>query len=98
MLNKDNKQDQDFRDEEIVFPVSYVLKVIVTQNMTPERHSQLIEEILLRKKIPYRFENTKLSKEGTYLSFSIFITLINRLQMKELYSDLRSLPWIKLAL
>ncbi len=98
MLNKDNKQDQDFRDEEIVFPVSYVLKVIVTQNMTPERHSQLIEEILLRKKIPYRFENTKLSKEGTYLSFSIFITLINRLQMKELYGDLRSLPWIKLAL
>ena len=98
MLNKDNKQDQDFRDEEIVFPVSYVLKVIVTQNMTPERHSQLIEEILLRKKIPHRFENTKLSKEGTYLSFSIFITLINRLQMKELYSDLRSLPWIKLAL
>ncbi|MCC7318548.1 MAG: DUF493 domain-containing protein [Bacteroidales bacterium] len=98
MLNKDNIQDQDFRDEEIVFPVSYVLKVIVTQNMTPERHSQLIEEILLRKKIPYRFENTKLSKEGTYLSFSIFITLINRLQMKELYSDLRSLPWIKLAL
>lgn len=98
MLNKDNIQDQDFRDEEIVFPVSYVLKVIVTQNMTPERHSQLIEEILLRKKIPYRFENTKLSKEGTYLSFSIFITLINRLQMKELYGDLRSLPWIKLAL
>ena len=98
MLNKDNIQDQDFRDEEIVFPVSYVIKVIVTKNMTPERHSQLIEEILLRKKIPYRFENTKLSKEGTYLSFSIFITLINRLQMKELYGDLRSLPWIKLAL
>jgi putative lipoic acid-binding regulatory protein len=98
MINEDSIQDQGFRDEEIVFPVSYVLKVIVTRNITPERHTELIEEILLRKKIPYRFEDTKQSKEGTYLSFSIFITLINKLQMKELYNDLRSLPWIKLAL
>lgn len=98
MADKNSNPEQNFKDQEIIFPVSYFLKVVVTQNMSVERHTELIEEILLRKKIPYRFDDLKRSKEGTYLSFSIFITLIDKLQMDELYSDMRTLPWIKLAL
>lgn len=93
-----NNEQNTIENQEINFPVSYVLKVVVTQNMRPEQHQGLIEEILERKKIPFRFEDVKPSNKGTYLSFSVFITLIDKNQMDELYLELKTLPWIKMAL
>ncbi len=87
-----------FNGQEIEFPVTYVLKVVVTNNMTEEHHKQLISEILLRKKIPFNFESTKPSTKGTYLSFSIMVTLLDKKQLEELYAELKTLPWIKMAI
>ncbi len=98
MSNAIEPNDSIFEGQEIIFPVSYVLKVVVTQNMSPERHGTLIEELLNKKNIPYRFEEVKESAKKTYLSFSISITLTDKNQMNELYNDLKTMPWIKMAL
>ncbi len=91
-------ENNPLENQEIIFPVTYVLKVVVTQNMSAEHHQSLIEELLSREKVPFRFIDVKHSGKGTYLSFSFQVTLTDRAHMTALYVALRGLPWIKMAI
>lgn len=85
-------------DSKIDFPISYTLKVVMVYDKDIEKHQQDIEEILLRQKIPFEFQSTKKSSNSNYISFSIRITLLSKVQMDDLYTDLKMLPGIKIAI
>ncbi|MDP2236300.1 MAG: DUF493 domain-containing protein [Bacteroidales bacterium] len=91
-------ENQENGSKKIEFPITYVLKVITNFIKTKEQHQKEIEDIFLRQKVPFDFLIAKKSSKETYISFSIRVTLINKLQMDHLYQDLGKLPGVKLAL
>lgn len=84
-------------ENQIEFPVTYVLKVVVTLQHTPEVHQQEIEKLLKMQDVLFRFMDAKKSSKGSYISFSIKTTLMNKEQMDRVYEDLKALPGIKFA-
>lgn len=94
-LNGSHKQQ---KPEQVEFPVSYILKVVLTMSTEGESSEKQIESILLRLKIPFSFVEVKMSSRQTYISHSIRVTLLDKAQMDDLYEALRQLPGIKLAI
>ncbi|MDP3441597.1 MAG: DUF493 domain-containing protein [Ignavibacteria bacterium] len=92
-----NLTDISSSDNQIEFPVTYVLKVVVTLIHSPEVHQHEIEKLLKKQEVLYRFMDAKKSSKGSYISFSIKTTLINKEQMDRVYEDLKALPGIKFA-
>ncbi len=84
--------------KEIIFPVTYNIKVVVTQNMNATSHRELIEGVFERLKIPFEYQSMQPSKQNTYLSFSFRITLTDKALMMELYGELQKIPWFKFAI
>ncbi|PKP49851.1 MAG: hypothetical protein CVT92_14880 [Bacteroidetes bacterium HGW-Bacteroidetes-1] len=93
-----HKKEMVPNDIKIDFPISYTLKVVMVFDQGIEKHQQDIEEILLRQKIPFEFQSIKKSSNSNYISFSIRITLLSKVQMDDLYTDLKMLPGIKIAI
>jgi putative lipoic acid-binding regulatory protein len=100
-INPEENVSDDYQGnipEKIDFPITYVLKVVTSFIKTKEQHQKEIEDVFLRQKVPFDFLIAKKSSKETYISFSIRVTLINKLQMDHLYQDLGKLPGVKLAL
>ncbi len=93
-----SSENQKNGSKKIEFPITYVLKVITNFIKTKEQHQKEIEDIFHRQKVPFDFLIAKKSSKETYISFSIRVTLINKLQMDHLYQELGKLPGVKLAL
>lgn len=85
------------KDEKIVFPVTYVLKIVLDTHILPLFQKEEMERLFLRVKVPFTFLTSRPSSKGNYISYSVQITLTDHEQMKLLYADLRSLPGIKFA-
>ena len=85
-------------NEKVKFPVTYELKLMVTTGipivMSKDGAVQIFDDL----KIPYTFLNEKLSSKGNYSSLTYRVTLIDKLQMDELYTKLRHLPALKVAI
>ncbi|GAB1418274.1 hypothetical protein MASR2M12_10390 [Bacteroidales bacterium] len=84
--------------QKIVFPVTYILKVVVTHNMEQTYQRGLIEEVFQRMKVPFELVAVNASKQNTYLSFNFRITLLDIEQMRQLYGELQKIPWFKFAI
>ncbi len=94
---KTNGNKDPFAGKKVKYPVSYPLKVITTNTKSEDAMKEEIHQVLDRLKIPNRDTKTSLSKKGTYISFTIFVTLINENTLRELYKELASIPEIKMA-
>lgn len=85
-------------NQNITYPLTYVLKVIVTLDESVNIRQQQIEDLLFQLGITFSFVEVKNSSKSTYASFSIGIVLLNTKQMNDLYTELGKLPGIKLAI
>lgn len=87
-----------FGNNQIEFPVTYELKLMVTTDipviMSKDGAVQIFDDL----KIPCTFLSEKLSSNGNYSSLTYRVTLLDKLQMDELYTKLRHLPALKLAI
>ncbi len=86
------------KQEQIEFPVSYEIKIIVTLKRSVIIIKDDIENLFHQVKTPYKFLHEKASKKGTYTSLTYQITLLNKAHMDELYGGLRKIEDIKLAI
>lgn len=84
--------------DKIIFPVTYVLKIIFDTQILPLVHKEEMERMFLRIKVPFAFLSSKSSRKGNYVSYSVQVTLTDQAQMHMLYSDMKSLPGIKFAI
>lgn len=87
-----------FGNEEINFPVRFDLKVIMN---TPDNHKsniQKLEFLLKTEDIPFRNWRHKASGKGTYTSYTVDVYIISKEKLERMYSDLRKIPEVKMAL
>lgn len=86
------------KQEQIEFPVSYEIKIIVKMLRSVIIIKDDIENLFHLVKTPYNFLTEKPSKKGNYTSLTYQITLLNKQHMDELYSGLKLIEDIKLAI
>jgi putative lipoic acid-binding regulatory protein len=89
--------DQNGQTPEIEYPVCYNLKVVLDTNETTEIQQRNIELVLEDVEVEYEFVSTKQSSKGSFVSYTINVTLQNKEQMEKLYTRLKLLPGIKFA-
>lgn len=93
-----NGSHREQKPEQIEFPVTYILKVVLQLSNDSSKSEKEIETLLDRLKIPFSFLEARISSKQTYISHNIRVTLINKAQMDELYENLKQIPGIKFAL
>lgn len=86
------------KSKEIVFPVRYDLKVIMTAKEDPNENIKAIEPILSELKIDYKDWSHKPSGKGTYTSFSVNVLIKDQHTLTKLYEKLGLIPGVKMAL
>ncbi len=86
------------KDEEIKFPVSYHLKVVMEDPDDEAKHLETLMEIFQKLDIKFNFHDKKLSSKGNYVSYTYYITLENKSQMDKLYSELKTIKGLKFAM
>lgn len=85
-------------NQKIKFPVRFDLKVIMN---TPEDHTQNIsklEFVLNTLDIAYQNWRQKPSGKGTYTSYTVNVYIISQEKLTHLYTDLKRIPEIKMAI
>ena len=85
------------KNERILFPVSFELKVIMDGTIPDAVNKDNIETVLKELEIPYQWKRNRLSARGRYMSFTYHVTLDEYLKMEGLYNKLKVLPGIKFA-
>lgn len=94
---EDNTSNNHF-EPKIDFPVTYILKVVVDVNHPGSNPEILVKELLKQQQIAYRWVGEKKSGKNNFQSYSIEITLISRESMQRLYSGLKTIKSVKLAI
>lgn len=94
----DRKSAEPFDSDKIEFPVSFVLKLVMTSDKNKAGQKDRITALLNRMNVVHLFQEEKPSAKGNYLSYSILVTLIDQAQMKGMYEALKLLPDIKMAI
>lgn len=92
-----SQHKSDIINAKIRFPVTYILKIVFDTHILPMIQKDEMERLFLRVKVPFTFLNSRPSRQGNYISYSVQVTLTDYDQMSLLYNDLRSLPGIKFA-
>jgi len=93
-----NGNKDPFQGKKVKYPVSYPLKVITTISKPQDVMKAEILQILHKLSIPARETKVTPSSKGNYLSFTIFVTLINEESLKLLYAELATIKEIKMAI
>jgi putative lipoic acid-binding regulatory protein len=86
------------RRPKIEFPLSYNLKVIMSNGISQDEHIGNIKYVLLKLKISFKEFSHKLSSNEKYISFTVMIRIENEQMFKALYLELQKLPEIKYAM
>jgi putative lipoic acid-binding regulatory protein len=86
------------KDEQIKFPVSFDLKVIMLTVPDPQNSIAELELLLVQLKIPFKNWRHKPSGKGTYTSFTVRVDIVSQELMTKLYADLKTVPNVKMAL
>ncbi|MBS4058374.1 MAG: DUF493 domain-containing protein [Bacteroidales bacterium] len=93
-----SSESDSFKSQQIEFPVSYVLKVILDTSSCSEAPESDIAEILKGLDLRFGKFTSKASNKNNFVSYSIPVTLQFAEQMQLMYERLKSLPGIKLAI
>ncbi len=82
----------------IEFPVTFELKVVFDSSATDDENKDELIKVFNKLDIGYSYNGNKKSSKGSYVSYNYKVTLQNKPQLEELYSDLKNLPGLKFAL
>ena len=84
--------------ENLEFPQSFTIKLIVENVLTDKENKKNIEALLLSENIVGSDWSYKLSKEAKYVSYNVKVTVADQNQMTRLYGKIKDLPHIKYAI
>jgi len=93
LINKETA----FKNEKLKFPVDYKLKVIMDATINDDENKATLTGIFNRLGIENKNWSSRLSREGSYISFSVMVTLNNQTVFDNLYHELKNVPAIKWA-
>ncbi len=85
-------------NSKLAFPQVLDIKVILDKTASEEQSRAHLKTLLAQLSIPNTNWRTRQSAAGNYISFTIEIILKSDEARKELYTSLKTLPGIKLAL
>jgi putative lipoic acid-binding regulatory protein len=86
------------KSEQLSFPVTFELKVIMDATIPDKVNTTNIEGLLNKMNIPKKGLRNRLSEKGRYMSYTYEVTIIDHATLKELYKELKTLPGIKMAI
>jgi len=92
------KNADPFKGKEIEFPVTYELKAVMVKEDNMEESKKKLESVFSECGVENRFISEKMSSKASYISYTYRVTLISKPQMEKLYSDLKEVEGLKLAL
>lgn len=93
-----NKDVGSSSKQEIIFPIKYVLKIIVDTKIADNKTVNEIADLFDQLNINHDWLHEKPSNKNNFLSYSVEITLIDKNTMDNLYLGLKRIKAIKLAI
>ena len=87
-----------FRDKEIEFPVTYELKAVMVMEEGADENRKRLEAVFTKQKVEHHFISDKMSSKATYIIYTYSVTLSSKVQMEEMYADLKNVEGLKFAL
>jgi putative lipoic acid-binding regulatory protein len=85
------------KGKEIDFPVTYQLKAVMTGTENDDDNKEKLTTIFAELDIVYKYHDKKVSSKGAYVSFTYIITVTDKVQMDNLYSQLKLIKELKFA-
>ncbi len=86
------------QDDALEFPVQYTLKVVFQVAGTGDRHESGLTAVLTELAIPFGRMSRRNSGAGRYISYSLPVTVRDRMQYEKLYQRIRGLEGVKFAI
>lgn len=86
------------KQENLKFPVTFELKVVLETNAAIKEQQNNIETILQELQISNAYKNHKMSTKGTYCSYTYQVKVQSREQLQQMYTGLKLLNGFKFAL
>lgn len=87
--------DLQQQKQEILFPVSFQLKIICMAHDCDKSAFDRFGKVLDKYSIPYSGWNSKPSSGGKYSSYRVDVTLGDKETMQKMYAELQSLDGVK---
>ncbi len=84
--------------KEIQYPVSFDLKVIMGVAHSKDAQIEAIEKVLTGLDIPFKNWRHKQSGKGNFISHTVNVHIDSQSLMHNLYTQLKTIPDIKMAL
>ena len=102
MIDKTNsngrpKTADDFKGQEIEFPVTYQLKAVMIGTENDDDNKEKLVEVFKKLNIPYKYLDKRMSTKGAYVSFTYEVTLESKSQMDRFYTQLKTIKELKFA-
>lgn len=85
-------------NEKIKFPVNYDLKIILIANNKHKENIASIELVLEKLGISFLNWRHKDSGKGKYTSYTVHVRINTETLMKNLYTELNTIPGFKMAI
>lgn len=86
------------KQENLKFPVTFDLKVVIEAIATTEAQQNNIESILSDLQVRHTYKNRKMSTKGTYTSYTYEVLVQSRDQMQLIYTEIKQIQGFKFAL
>lgn len=86
------------KQEQIIFPVTFDLKVIMITTKDPNENIKALEPVLTELGIRFSKWTHKPSGKGTYTSYSVNVEVKDQKTLTNLYEKLKLVPGVKMAL
>lgn len=96
--NTNNTKEGPFNGEKVEYPVSFNLKVFMDATISDKENKNALAKRLYELEIPFSHWEKRLSNKGKYVCFTVSVTVNNEGKFKDLYTELRKIPGIKLAI
>jgi putative lipoic acid-binding regulatory protein len=86
------------KSEQLSFPVTFELKIIMDATIPEKVNLQNIDDLLNDMKISMKRLRQRLSNKGRYMSYTYKVTIVDHATLRDLYKKLKVLPGIKTAI
>jgi putative lipoic acid-binding regulatory protein len=97
-MELENTAPIQMNNQELQFPVTYQLKVVMTASLSDAENKQQLITVFNRLNIEYVYQSQNKSSKGVYVSFTYEVTLNDRQAMNRLYALLKEIENLKFAL
>lgn len=91
------KTAEALKGKDIDFPVTYQLKAVMLGTENDDDNKAKLISVFTELDIVYKYHDKKVSSKGAYVSFTYIITIISKVQMDSLYSQLKLIKELKFA-